>query len=347
MRLGIIGQTSAGKQAVFEALTGIPVTAGARNQDHVGTIHVPDERVDHLSDVYQPRKTTYAQVEYFLPGVGAQEEGGKKNTDLSANWTGIRNCDALIHILRNFAFYGMEDPVPEQNLNALNEEMILVDLIVVEKRLERLEKDQKRGKKVHPEEIALLSRCLELLDNGRPLRTDSELVTEPLLKGFAFLTAKPVLILFNNADDDPQMPNLPDSMAGERCLAIRGELEKELTQMDKEEAALFFDEFQIAETAADRVIQHSYAMMGLISFFTVGEDEVKAWTVRKDTPAVEAAGAIHSDIQKGFIRAEVLAYDDMLQTGSHKEARTQGLVRLEGKTYLVQDGDIINFRFNV
>ena len=233
MRLGIVGQTGAGKQAVFEALTGIPVSPGDRNQDHVGTIRVPDERVDHLSDVYQPRKTTYAQVEYFLPGVGAQEEGGQKNTDLSASWTGIRNCDALIHILRNFAFYGMEDPVPEQDLTALNEEMIFADLIVVEKRLERLEKDQKRGKKIHPEEMALLSRCRDLLENDRPLRNDSELAIAPSLKGFAFLTAKPVLILFNNADDDPQLPNLPDSMTGESCLAIRGELEKEPARGDR------------------------------------------------------------------------------------------------------------------
>ena len=347
MRLGIIGQSGAGKQGIFEALTGLPVSPGDRNQDHLRTIRVPDERVKYLSDIYQPRRTTFAQVEYLLPGVGSLEEGGHKNHDLSASWTSIRNCDALIHVLRNFAFYGMADPVPEQDLNALNEEMILADLIVVEKRLERLEKDRKRGKKVHLEEMVLLSRCRELLDNGLPLRNESELSVAPPLKGFAFLTAKPVLILFNNADDDPQLPNLPDSLAEAKCLAIRGELEKELTQMDKEEATLFFDEFQIEEAAADRVIQHSYTMMGLMSFFTVGEDEVKAWTIKRDTPAVEAAGAIHSDIQKGFIRAEVLAYDDMVQKGSHKEARNQGLVRLEGKNYLVQDGDIINFRFNV
>ncbi len=347
MRLGIIGRTGAGRQAVFEALTGIEVPSGERNQDHVGTIRVPDERVDHLSELYNPRKTAYARVEYFLPGMGTQEESGRKEDDVSGSWTSIRNCDALIHVLRNFTLYGMDAPVPNRDLNALDEEMILADLMVVEKRLERLKKDQKRGKKPNPEEIELLSRCQSSLEQEIPLREEPELVSAPSLKGFAFLTAKPVLVLFNNSDEDPGLPDLPEAMTKEKCLAIRGQLERELSQMDEDEADLFFKEFQIEETAADRVIQQSYAIVGLISFFTVGEDEVKAWTIKKETPAVEAAGAIHSDIQKGFIRAEVLAYDDLKQTGAHKEARKQGLVRLEGKTYLVQDGDIINFRFNV
>ncbi len=154
-------------------------------------------------------------------------------------------------------------------------------------------------------------------------------------------------MLFNNPDDDPEMPELPAQMARETCISIRGELERELSQMDKEEAALFFEEYQIENTAADRVIRHSYAILGLISFFTVGEDEVKAWTIKKDTLAVDAAGTIHSDMKKGFIRAEVLAYNDLKEAGSSKEARKKGTVRLEGKTYRVQDGDIINFRFNV
>ena len=347
MRLGIIGQTGAGKQAVFEALTGIEVQPGVRHLDHVGTIRVPDDRVAHLSELYHPRKTTYARVEYFLPGMAPKEDGGRKEPDVSTPWSGIRNCDALIHVLRNFTFYGQEDPGPERDFNTLEQEMILADLMVVEKRLVRLEKDQTRGKKTDPEERDLLFRCRSLLEQESPLRTVTDLALAPALKGFAFLTAKPVLVLYNNADDAPLLPKLPVTLADKTCLAIRGQLERELSQMDEAEAALFFEEFQIHETAADRVIVQSYTLLGLVSFFTVGEDEVKAWTIKNETPAVEAAGVIHSDIKKGFIRAEVLAYDDLAQTGTHKEARKQGRVRLEGKTYAVQDGDIINFRFNV
>jgi ribosome-binding ATPase YchF (GTP1/OBG family) len=217
----------------------------------------------------------------------------------------------------------------------------------VEKRLERLEKDQKRGKKPNPEEIELLMRCRTILEQEIPLRKESELALSPLLRGFALLSAKPVLVLLNNPDDDPETPELPEQIARETCISIRGQLERELSQMDKEEAALFFEEYQIENTATDRIIRHSYAILGLNSFFTVGEDEVKAWTIKKDTLAVDAAGTIHSDMKKGFIRAEVLAYDDLKEAGFYKEARKRGTVRLEGKTYAVQDGDIINFRFNV
>lgn len=347
MRLGIIGQPGTGKPAIFEALTGITIAPGDKNEDHVGTIQVPDGRVDHLSQLYRPRKTTYAQVEYFLPGFAKHEDAGRTETDTPGGWTRIRNCDALIHVLRNFTLYGMDDPAPGSDFNAMEEEMILADLLVVEKRLERLEKDQKRGKKPNPEEYDLLSRCHDALEGETPLRKEPELASSPLLKGFALLSSKPVLVLLNNPDDDPEMPELPEQMARETCISIRGQLERELSQMDKEEAALFFEEYQIENTAADRVIRHSYAILGLISFFTVGEDEVKAWTIKKDTLAVDAAGAIHSDMKKGFIRAEVLAYNDLKEAGSYKEARKKGTVRLEGKTYPVQDGDMINFRFNV
>jgi len=347
MRLGIIGQPSAGKPAIFEALTGIAIAPGDKNEDHVGTIQVPDERVDQLSRLYHPRKTTYAQVEYFLPGLAKHEDTGRKETDTPGGWTRIRNCDALIHVLRNFTLYGMDDPAPGNDFSAMEEEMILADLLVVEKRLERLEKDQKRGKKPNPEEYDLLSRCRVSMEKEIPLRKEPELASSPLLKGFALLSAKPILVLLNNPDDDPEMPELLEQMAIETCISIRGQLERELSQMDKEEAALFFEEYQIENTAADRVIRHSYAILGLISFFTVGEDEVKAWTIKKDTLAVDAAGAIHSDMKKGFIRAEVLAYNDLKDAGSYKEARKKGTVRLEGKTYPVEDGDIINFRFNV
>ena len=174
-----------------------------------------------------------------------------------------------------------------------------------------------------------------------------ELAAAPLLRGFAFLSAKPVLVLFNNEDDDDQMPGEFSAEAAEEHMIIRGKLEQELAQMTDEEAAEFLAEFSIIASAMDRVLKRSYDLLGLISFFTVGEDEVRAWTIRKDTNAVDAADVIHSDIKKGFIRAELVAYDDLMDAGSHAEARKRGTVRLEGKTYKVQNGDIINFRFNV
>jgi GTP-binding protein YchF len=343
MRLGIIGLPGSGKSTVFDALTQSAAGGAHRGEDRIGTIRVPDDRVDVLSRMYQPRKTIFAQVEYFLPGKTGQET--KKDPGL---WTPVRDCDALIQVVRNFRSYGMEAPTPGPDLAAIEAEMILADLVVVEKRLERLELDRKRGKPGDPEELSLLSRCRERLEAEMPLRGAPDLAQAPQLRGFAFVSAKPVLVLFNNEDDDDALPeNAGGGDAREEAMVIRGKLEQELAQMDEDEAREFLEEFEIKASAMDRVITRSYALLGLISFFTVGEDEVRAWTIRSNTAAVDAAEAIHSDIKKGFIRAEVLAYDDLMAAGTYAEARKRGTVRLEGKTYPVQDGDIIHFRFNV
>ena len=259
----------------------------------------------------------------------------------------VRDCDALIQVIRNFSIYGEEPPSPETDYLALEEEMILSDLVVVEKRLERLALDAKRGKKGSPEELALLDLCKTLLEQETPLRNDPDVTNTHLLRGFAFMSAKPLLVLFNNTDEDNEMPEKKAVAKIPGGMVIRSKLEQELAQMTEEEAKDFLAEFGITESAMDRVILKSYEIQGLMSFFTVGSDEVKAWTIKKGTPAVEAAGVIHSDIQQGFIRAEVLAYDDLMDAGSYAEARKKGTVRLEGKTYEVKDGDIINFRFNV
>ena len=229
----------------------------------------------------------------------------------------------------------------------MSQELILADMVVVEKRLERIEHDHARGKKMDPEEHTLLIRCRESLESEIPLRKVADLAEAHKLRGFAFLSAKPLLVLFNNDDDDDRLPPVGDLIESEDCLVIRGKLEQELSQMSAEDAAEFLSEFSISESATDRVIRKSYELLGLISFFTVGEDEVRAWTIKKGTAAVDAAGTIHSDMQKGFIRAEVLAYDDLMDAGTHAAARKKGTVRLEGKTYEVKDGDLINFRFNV
>ena len=345
MKLGIIGLEQAGKTTVFEALTGAVLTPGIRAENQIGTIRVPDKRVDILSGIYNPRKTIYAQVEYFLPA--GQPQSREKRAGEQPYWTQIRDCDALIHCVRNFDLFGSEPPAPLDDYRRLDQELIFADLIVVEKRLERLELDQKRGKKPDPEEASLLTRCLQTLESEHPLRDTPELATAHKLRGFAFLSAKPQLILFNNGDEDDQRPPLSEALQAADTMVIRGKLEQELAHMSAEEAAEFQAEFGVPAAAADRIIQRSYALLGLVSFFTVGEDEVRAWTIRRAICAVDAAEVIHSDIKKGFIRAEVLAYDDLMAAGSYAEARKQGTTRLEGKQYVVRDGDIINFRFNV
>ncbi len=341
MKLGIIGHAQSGKKTIFEALTKSQVDAAQRKETRIAMVEVPDERVDKLSGMYQPKKTTYARVEYLLP---APAENVKESSKEQSIWTQARDCDALIHVVRNFKSYGTEAPIPEKDLQAIDDELIFSDLVVTEKRLERLELDQKRGKKPNPEELSLLKKCHEQLNQNKPLRDIPELSFARVLRGFAFLSAKPMLILANNEDEDDQRPEWLTDDSG---LMVRGKLEQELSLMEPEEADAFQEDFGITESAMDRVISRSYDLLGLISFFTVGDDEVRAWTIKRGTPAQESAGEIHSDIQKGFIRAEVLAYDDMIAAGSHAEARKQGTVRLEGKTYEVQDGDIINFRFNV
>lgn len=339
MKLAIIGLPGSGRSTVFEALTGNVQADGYKKDGRIGMVRVPDDRVVFLSEIYMPRKTTFAQVEYFLPGMPDRKE------ELNV-WNQVKDADALIHVVRNFGGYGQARPTPLKDMSTLDQELIFSDLVLVEKRLERLTLDQKRGKKINLKELSLLNDCLQDLEAETPLRRNPSLASAQELKGFALLSAKPVLVLFNNEDDDDTLPQTERS-PGEKYAFIKGKLEQELSQMSAEEADRFLGEFNIAASAMDRIIKRSYELLGLISFFTVGEDEVKAWTIKKETPAVEAAGVIHTDMQKGFIRAEVLAHDDLVSAGSHQNARKKGTVRLEGKTYPVQDGDIINFRFNV
>jgi len=349
MKLGIIGLPASGKATVFEALTLEISGSGDKSEDRLGTIDVPDTRIDALSRMYQPRKTIYAQVQYFLPGKGGQKkEGGKADAARADSaWTAVRDADALIQVLRNFRMFGMDDPQPAADFEKLDQELIISDLAVVEKRLERMNAEAKKGKPPDAEERALVEKCRDLLEAEIPIRSDPDLARAPQLRGYAFLSAKPVLVLFNNEDEDTEIPAMEGRLAGESCLVIRGKLEHELAQMSAEEAAELLEEFEIAASATDRVIQKSYEILGLISFFTVGEDEVRAWTIPRGTPAVAAAGVIHTDIQKGFIRAETISYEDLMAAGSMAAAKKNATLRLEGKTYGVKDGDIINFRFNV
>jgi hypothetical protein len=341
MKLGIIGLPRAGKSTLFDALTKTVAGIEYKGDNRIATIRVPDDRVDTLSGMFKPQKTVYTQVEYFLPGIKKDHHADP------GRWTSVRDCDALLHVVRNHAAYGFEKPAPAEDFIRLDQELIFADLVVAEKRIEHIEADHKRGKKMDAEEQALLLECRQCLENEIPLRKKADLASAPKLRGFAFLSAKPVLVLFNNEDDDDRFPNIRDLTDTETCQVIRGKLEQELAQMDPEEAAEFLNEFNIPVSAMDRVIRQSYRVLNLISFFTIVSNEVRAWTLKKGTPALEAAEVIHSDMKKGFIRAEVVSFTELTAAGSYAEAKKRGAVRLEGKAYEVQDGDVIQFRFNV
>lgn len=347
MKLGLIGLPLSGRSTIFSALTGArgeDSLKTSRKDQRIGTVRVNDDRVDFLCEMYKPKKTAYAQVEYLLP---SEIVAGSSSGSESAAWNQTRICDALIHVVRNFSDAGGMEPSFEADFRQLDDEMILNDLVVVEKRIERIGLEIKRGKKPSEEEYSLLISCKEILEGGQPLRDNQELANAHILKGFTFLSSKPQLVIINNEDDDEALPEWKRTPDNIEILAVRGGIEMEIASMSPEEAEEFLVEYNIEKSALDRVIKSSYEILNLMSFFTVGEDEVKAWTIRRETPAIEAAGEIHTDIQKGFIRAEVLSYKDLLEYGSFKDARKAGQVRLEGKEYIVQDGDIINFRFNV
>ena len=344
MKLGIIGLPGAGKTTVFAALTRQVPDVEQKGKDLVGTIRVPDPRVDTLTDMYKPKKTGYVQVEYCLPG---KQDPSKYQKGEPSIWSPIRDCHAFIHVIKNFSGYGLGEPTPYEDFIELHQDLMLTDLMGVEKRIERIEVDHKRGNKMDPAEYDLLKECLNTLEKETPLRKHRDLAEAPLLRGYAFVSAKPILILFNNNDEVEHLPDIRGLITEESCIAIRGKLEEELAQMEPEEATAFLSEFNIESSAMDRVIQQSFELLDLISFFTIVHNEVRAWPIKKGTVALDAAGAVHSDMKRGFIRAEVVSYTDLMNAGSYQTAKKQGTVRLEGKTYQVQDGDIVNFRFNI
>jgi len=347
MKLGFIGLPQAGKSTVFAALTGArgekSESGSARSDLTLAAITVHDERVDFLRELYQPKKTTYAKIEYLLP---SQIPGSAPSGSDAGIWNQVRVCDAFLHVVRNFKGSSGAPPSPEKDFWQIEEEMILNDLSSVEKRIERIELDRRKGK-LEGDEYGLLQSCLEVLEKGLPLRDESAITSEPALKGFTFLSAKPMLVIVNNDDEDEAPPPWTRLPEGVEMIVVRGRLEGEIASMSREEAEEFLEAYHIQESALDRVIKRSYALLNLISFFTVISDEVRSWSIGAGTPALEAAGAVHTDMKKGFIRAEVLSFEDLKSLGSFQEAKKVGKVRLEGKEYVVRDGDIINFRFNV
>ncbi|MCE5335832.1 MAG: DUF933 domain-containing protein, partial [Desulfobacteraceae bacterium] len=326
MKLGLVGLGRSGKSTVFDALTGRAgdaVPQGGQVVPALGVVPVPDSRVDWLSGLYHPKKTTYAQITYMdLLGIPGMSDS--KSEYMALLLTHMRPMDAFIMVVRNFPDPATGDPDVARDFRELEDEFIIADLASVEKRLEKIDMELKRGKKPIGSEKELLEACLETLNAEKPLRERPEVANAPELRGYTFLSAKPLLVIVNNTDEDDALPDV--SFGSAEAVVVRGKLEMELAQLSADEARSFMQDFGIAESALERVIKSSFALLNQISFLTVGEDEVKAWTVVRNAPAIEAAGVIHSDIQRGFIRAEVVAYDDLKKAGDYAAARKQGMV---------------------
>jgi len=363
MKLGIIGLPGAGKTTIFNALTrGDAPTGqsmGGRFDVLTAIVDVNDQRVEVLTDMFHPQKKTAARITY-TDVAGLQKGAGANGGMNGALLNHLAAMDGLVHIVRAFESDLAPHPDgsvdPQRDLEALDMELLLNDLVVVEKKIEKLTEGLKRGafkndKAEAQKELALFERLNEALSDERPLR-DLDLTEEELksLRGYSLLTIKPVMVVINIGDDQDELSfdyNYDASMVTN----LRGRLEMELTQFgaagDDDALAMFMEEYGVNELGLDKVIRLSYDLMGLQSFFTVGEDEVRAWTVQRGATAVDAAATIHSDLAKGFIRAETVAYDDLIGLGSLAQARHAGKLRQEGRTYIVQDGDVISIKFNL
>ncbi len=361
LRAALIGFGSSGKSTLFQLMTSVKETGRAahgKGEATVGISKVPDARLEKLAEMYNPRKKTPATVEFTDLAMPAGTGGAQALVDVAA----YKNADALVHVLRAFQDPSVPHPTgsvdPARDAQAMEDELILADLGVVERRLERLEKDLKKNRTADLErERDVLLQCKSALEEGRPLRA-LDLKGDDLkrLRGYQFLSAKPLLIVINL--DESQLgdggveraaaatglaPFL--SRAATAAVAVCAKIELEIGQLEAADAAAFLADLGLAESGLNRVIRASYDLLGYISFLTSGEDECRAWSIPRHTPAQLAAGEIHSDIQRGFIRAEVVSYDHLMARGSMNACKEHGEVRLEGKEYIVQDGDIINFRF--
>jgi GTP-binding protein YchF len=359
LKVSVIGLSNSGKTTIFNALTGQNIattlystTSGEPNR---GMVRVPDIRIDKLSEIFRPRKTTYAAIEYidYIGMTKGDMEQNRKVFDL------VKDADAIVQVVRFFhddsVAHPMENIDPLRDIETIELELIFGDLELVEKRLERMEQGLKRGKRPNETEKKLLLKCREHLEKEIALRdvqfSDEENIA---MKTLQFLSTRPEVIVLNIGEKDLNtdyikelQSNLQARYPSLSVLTLCGKIEMEIAQLPPGEKKPFLDELGIDEPASNKLINTCYSILGLISFFTVGEDEVKAWTIRKNTPALFAAGKVHSDIERGFIRAEIISYEAFISAGSMHAAKENGLLRLEGKTYEVKDGDIINFRFNV
>lgn len=362
LNCGLIGLPMVGKTTIFNLLTGADLETSnfltGKTETNTGTAKVPDARMEYLHDLYQPKKTTYAQIQFSdVPGLvrGSSQGQGVGNQFLNT----IRNVDLLVHVVR--AFTDPELPhvdgelAPLRDVETINMELLFADMEILEKRIERI-KAGKKVKKENLQELEVLEKCLSSLENEVSI-AQLELTEEErmVLKNFSFLTEKPLLLVVNTDEQQFKSKAYPgsDDLAvyaaehGFPVLEVCGKIEMEISLLPDEDKEMFLTDLGVAESGIDRLARAAYDYLGLISFFTVGEDEVKAWTIKKETDAKRAAGKIHSDIERGFIKAEVVKYQDLSELGNMAKVKEKGLYRLESKEYVVVDGDIINFRFNV
>lgn len=353
MKVGLVGFAGSGKTTIFNTLTGLTAEVGgygAREKANIGVIKVPDHRVDKLAAIYNPKKKTYAEIS-FVDVAGPQAEDAEQTqSGLDPKLVQhMREADALVHVVRTFDNPMLPQPAdPTRDIRSFDDELMLTDLVQIENRITRLKKEKDSAR-----ENDLMLRLKSALEEEHPLR-DLELMHEDLglIAGFRFLSLKPLLLLLNQSEEAVSggVPAEVRALAEAKklsAIAMSGKAEMDIAQLAPEEQGEFLQELGIAEPARDRFIRAAYSLLDLISFLTSGEDECRAWSIKRGTTAHKAAGVIHSDIERGFIRAEVTKFEDLAELGSEARCREHGKLRLEGKDYIVQDGDVAHFRFNV